>query len=448
MKYVCVSNLEPGGPALIPPVLFSVSTVPQNVKRGTGRVTKKHVVCIPAPQFCYETITAQFIEQTERIDLGTFWPFLAYMAALCRMDSRLPPHPALTHQIFNNPVPNKTAQVLPDGSSTNLVLLGDPIPMDRIGSPEWWPTAMSDTMRKKLFYRILGEGWSLPLLLSICVAVMAEIYTTAYDPEKSECAHNQSIRLQCERNAIIDFGICKGRAEVKSLDTFGYLYAHPNTNRIDFFRGQDPNDHYWIYFKTLREEFMLELSMFTFNLAMSAKGTYYTPSSGEYPETALLPGHFVSREMRHATPLLQYEKQRFSVLHHKALQGTVRTPDFSPLDEKILVAFMERVAGRKTTEIERNLLVWWTTANRRLTAMNLYHKDYYTYPPFVPICIFYDPGEEDPPAEDDEITLKYYKRMSRKERSGKITPNELIATMRKWDALPLEEKMAKAYKKP
>jgi hypothetical protein len=267
------------------------------------------------------------------------------------------------HKIVNKPIPNTSAQVLPNGVATNLVLLGDPIGHDsHFGTPEWWPSAISPKMRDKLFRRILREGHSLHILLSICVALMAEMYTTTYDPEKEDIknpeelqfSHNKRFRLQCERNTIIDFGLCKGAAEVKELDTFGYLMDSPlNPSRVDFFRGQDPKEHYWIYFKTLREEFILDLCMFTFNMAMCVHGKSYWPHHfAAYPELSELAGIFITRPLRQATPPMHYEKQRFSVLHNKALQSVVRMPEFSELDEKILVAFMERVAGRPTNESE------------------------------------------------------------------------------------------------
>ncbi|KAF9449104.1 hypothetical protein P691DRAFT_703728 [Macrolepiota fuliginosa MF-IS2] len=406
----------------------------------------------------------QSCKQTERINLELFWPFFAYMAELSRVDPGRPVHPAILHKIVNRPIPNVSAQVLPDGSSTNVVLLGDPIHPDQTGSPEWWPTAISERMRQKLFRRILREGHALPITLSICVALLAEMYTTTYDPEKEpnvgdpstgmefdQFSHNKRFRLQCERNTITDFGICKGSAEVKAMDTFGYFVEseHSKSN-VEFFRGQDPKDHYWIYFKTLREEFVMDLCMFTFNFAMCvAHGEPYCPSGGEYPTFSDLAGFFIGRELRQNTPLLQYEQQRFSVLHNKALQGIVRTPHFNELGERILVAFMERVAGRKTNEVEQDLLIAWTMSNRRMMAQNLDQKAFLNYPSFVPTGILYDPGEETSPHEDDEETLKYWKKLGRMERKGVISPNQLIGALRKWDALPAEERMAwrKGHKK-
>lgn len=377
------------------------------------------------------------------------------MAEFSRCDPGRPEHPALFHKILNNPIPNTTAQVLPDGSSTNLVFLGDRIYADQTGSHEWWPTASTETMRNKLFRRILREGYSLPIVVSICVAVLAEMYTTTYDPEKSndgdqkasgepdQFSHNKRFRFQCERNSIIDFGICKGSAEVKPQDTFGYFTSGSGDTSIDFFRGQDPKDHYWIYFKTLREEFVLDVSMFTFNFAMCIGDGYpYTPPGGRFPMIHDFAGFFIDREIRQTTPLLQYEKQRFSVLHNKALQGIVRTPFFSELDKKILIAFMERVGGRKTNDVEQKFLVSWTANNRRMMALNLYHKDYLNFPAVVPVGIVYDPGEESPPRDDDEEAMRYFKKWTRMERKGAITPKQLMEALLGWDKLPPEEKMA------
>lgn len=401
-------------------------------------------------------------KQTERIDLGKIWPFLAYQAEACRLDPNRPQHPATLHKILNKPIPNVSAQTLPNGVSTNFVLLGDPIPLEKVGSSEWWPSAISEKMRRKLFMRIVREGHVVPILLSICVALMAEMYTTTYNPEMDgkndppddQFSHNKRFRLQCERNAIVDFGICKGAAEVKDLDTFGYILDPPDDFAyIDFFRGQDPKDHYWIYFKTLREEFILDTCMFTFNMAMIVYGFAYWPHHfASFPQLPELAGIFISREFRKTTPTMHYEKQRFSVLQNKALQSIVRTPESSELDIKIFVAFMERVAGRKTNELEQDLLVSWTMTNRRMWISNLINREFLNYPDVPPIGIIYDPGEEDKhptPREVEADAMRYIKKWSRRAKKGEITSAQLMEAIARWDMMPPEEKLAwhKGHKK-
>ncbi|KAJ3557672.1 hypothetical protein NP233_g11681 [Leucocoprinus birnbaumii] len=360
------------------------------------------------------------------------------------------------HKIVNKPIPNTSPQTLPNGISTNFVLLGEPIRLDQVGSTGWWPSAISEQMRRKLFMRIMREGHSVPILLSICFALMAEMYTTTYDPDMvatsnsggDQFSRNKRFRLQCEGNTITDFGICKGAAEVKPQDTFGYLMDSPDDPaRVDFLRGQDPKDHYWIYFKTLREEFILDPCMFTFNMAMIVHGSAYWPRHfASFPRLSELAGIFISRDFRQTIPKMHYEKQRFSILHHKALQSIVRSEEeFQDLDRKILIAFMERVVGRTTNEVERNLLVSWTTVNRRMWISNLLHKEYLGYPSTPPIGIIYDPGEEDEhptPAEEEADAMRYVKKWNRLAKKGEITSAQLMDAVFRWDTMPPEEKLA------
>ncbi|KAL1745804.1 hypothetical protein HDZ31DRAFT_35579, partial [Schizophyllum fasciatum] len=67
--------------------------------------------------------------ETERISLTSFYPFLAVLAEVNRMHPNRPINPGLTHEILNSPNPGALPTAFPDGSSANLIMLGNRIPL-------------------------------------------------------------------------------------------------------------------------------------------------------------------------------------------------------------------------------------------------------------------------------------------------------------------------------
>jgi hypothetical protein len=396
-------------------------------------------------------------EQTEHVDLGRFWPFFAYLSEMCRIDPARPLHPAIMRKIVNNPIPNDDFEIV-NGVATNPVVLGEPIRMDQMIGRAWWPSAISDQMRRELFWRIMREGHSVQVLLSILISLMAEMYTTNHDPEKAptkdpaeeQFSHNKRFRLQSGSNAVIDFGICKGEADVKEGDTLGYFTDFPR-DPTKFIRGQDPKDHYWIYFKTIREEFTLDLCMFTFNFGLCVRATQYQPHHFPgAPEINDVGAFFLTREYRRDTPKLQWETERFSVLQNEELWNTVRTRNFREADTGALISFMDLVTSRPSTRQEQCFLISWTTKHRRMLASNLYHKEYLQYPPTPPVGINYDPGQEErirPPEDEEEAFITYIRKKTRLARKGKIGADELVENLRAWNTFSPEEKRGKGSQK-
>ncbi|KAJ6504642.1 hypothetical protein C8R47DRAFT_1103069 [Mycena vitilis] len=74
------------------------------------------------------------------------------------------------------PNPGLPATIFPDGSSAKLISLGEPLEPGDIGTAKWWPSAIPDKVRRKLIRRISYEGYALPVAMSICLALLAEIY--------------------------------------------------------------------------------------------------------------------------------------------------------------------------------------------------------------------------------------------------------------------------------
>ncbi|KAF9075610.1 hypothetical protein BDP27DRAFT_1286295 [Rhodocollybia butyracea] len=180
-------------------------------------------------------------DKTDRISLDVFHPFLCVLAEYNRLQGPL--HPALQHKIINNPRPDSRATTFSDGSRAKLILLGE-----HVGeTPErWWPTAETPGISVKLKRRFVRDGNLLPIVTSIVVALLSEMYTTPYTDRHSL----PRTRLNYKSSPIADFGIVKGKAVVHCEDTFAFR----NTITGQFWFGQDPQDHYWIYFKTLKGE--------------------------------------------------------------------------------------------------------------------------------------------------------------------------------------------------
>lgn len=252
------------------------------------------------------------LDLVDRIDIATFYPLLACLVDLAHLASGIPIHPAYRHQIISDVNPGSHPCALPDGSAAKLVILGRPFdesehnPNDKT----WWPDAHSLNVMSKLMRRIHREGFVLPILMSVCLAIMFEFYTTPVEGGPTK----RSIRLRYRSSPISDFGICVGSADVKNQDKLAYFLPDG-----EILKGQDPDEHYWIYFRTVRgEEVVLDCSMFTFNMCLCVTAPLYMPHYASIiPPFA--PAFFRDRVMQSSTPQLHKERHRVSILRNKAL---------------------------------------------------------------------------------------------------------------------------------
>jgi hypothetical protein len=342
------------------------------------------------------------------------------MVEQCHVHRDKPLHLSITHKILNDPNPDAHPVGFPDGSAAKLILLGDEIPLIDIGSPTWWPTAISDKVRSKLFRRLIRQGYVLPILMSVCLALLAEMYTTDAVPASAspDGKAKRRTRLRHKTSPIADFGIAYGSADVKNQDKFAYL----NVADMSFFKGQDPDDHYWLYFTTIAgQDILLDCAMFTFNMCLMVPAEPYLPG----PLIVHAPAFFRDRVIDRNTPKLHKEIRRASVLRdpdlHKAVANSANrltTPDVNHI-----ISFMERLSKRTITQIEKDLMITFTLANFEVLAQNLRHEDWKQYPSSVPIQIETDPGEMDVDAingrsdEDWSKFMKKWKHLYKKDAS-------------------------------
>ena len=371
--------------------------------------------------------------KTDRIDLAIFYPLLAALADAARLHPDKPIHPAHSHVIVNAPNPGVSATIFSDKSAAKLVLLGEPIVMTETASDQerWWPTASSPAVRMKLFRRIGREGYLLPILTSLCIGLLADIYTTSAVSavDSPDGQSRRRVRLQYNSSPISDFGIAKAIADVKSQDKLAYFSFSDNS----FEKGQDPDDHYLLYFTTIRgEEFILDLGMFTFNFCFMVQLEPYKLDF--LPPLRYAPAFFRDRNIMRNAPDLFIIRERFSFLHNEALHHAVEHSGgmFRSVDSQTICEFMESIAGRECTASEKDLVMTWSISSCMGIGITLKERAYTRWTTPV-IHIEVDPGEMDETPEEDEEWWKYMKKWNRKYKRGKISSQALGDAFRAWE---------------
>ncbi|CAA7262875.1 unnamed protein product [Cyclocybe aegerita] len=375
---------------------------------------------------------------TDRVDIKSFYPLLSYLIQLSHFDG--PAHPALLHQVISSPHPTNHDDVVgfPDGSPAKLVMLGKPIPPSSLGQHEWWPTAISSLARERLMHRIMREGFVLPILLAVCVSLVSEMYSTTAVPPSEEpllqYTGRRRIRLTYHRTPIADFGIVKGPVKIGGMHRLAYYSPEKNI----FMHGQDPNDHYWIYFKTISgEELLLDCSLGTFNMGLLVSTDPYINPNFYMTPLGLVPSIFHDREYRRETVLSviwQSEKERFSILRdpqvHQALG--YHDPGLQWPGRDILYSLMKKIAGRPSSELEKELLLKFCETDSFILRQNLHHQSYLTFPELPKVGCereLNSEGKRKPSEPDEEVfaSFNHMKKFTRKYRRGEVTGGDFMS---------------------
>ncbi|KAK0443970.1 uncharacterized protein EV420DRAFT_1575761, partial [Desarmillaria tabescens] len=325
--------------------------------------------------------------KTDRIDIGRFYPLLAILAETARFNGLKPTHPALTHRISAPP----TIVGFPDGSAAKVVELGPEISVDDTMSEKWWSTAAgaTDQTRRKLFARLCKKGEVLPIVTSLCLGLLATMYTTT----SSRGSGSRRIRLQYKSCPISDFGIAKGSVDVKCQDQLAYF----NGNK--FWKGQDPNDHYWIYFRTVRgEEILLDIGMFTFNFCMMVSATPYISDLSDFPGLDYAPAFFRDRPL--AKNVIQLHTER----------------------KRLIWEFLNDFGEGTTPSPDERLPIVYTLKNLNVLREVLRKRTWTKWPESPLLAIDSDPHERDySTVEEDEAWFKNLKKWTKKYKSGKVS---------------------------
>jgi hypothetical protein len=277
-------------------------------------------------------------------------------------------HPALRHKVINSPNPNTPSAPLPDGSTARIVKLGDLVDVSDYTNDmsHWWPTGISPHVRFELMRRISREGNVLPIVTSICLALMLGMYSTT---TKKGTKESHRVRLRYRTSPICDFGIVSGSVRVAPEDQLAYVL--PDKSVI---KGQDPQDHYWIYFRTLKgEEGLLECNLFALNMCLVVDPSIYFDTSFHGGFGLPIPAWFRDGaalcEQGHQ-PQILVERRRFSVLRDQSLLKALKPVDREDNHDLIIsndsvntiTTFMSRIAGRSITHAETDLCMFGCTA--------------------------------------------------------------------------------------
>jgi len=357
------------------------------------------------------------------------------------------PHPGLDHQIINSPNPGSWDILkFPNGICAKLVILGDKIHIMHSGSEKWWPTAMSPQVRSKLYRQIVCEGFVLPVVLATAISLVTEIYTTTAIPPSQtadwQYTDRRRVRLSHNRSPLSDFGVAKGFARVTPQDRIAYY----NIDENKFMMGQDPQDHYWIYFITLSgEEYFLDCGMMTFNLSMLINGSPYCKYA--LPDLAFVPAFFYGQEYQRMMPITEFTgwkpRERFSVLRDSLIPDLLEPTEYSDRETEVICSLMDKIAGRLCTSLEKELLMKFLPNAAMVLRLNMQNREYLKFPKNPEIVLEQDPGEnlDDLPAHEDEAYEKYLKKWSRRYKRGKVTPERLSKAFKAWLDNPHEARM-------
>ena len=386
---------------------------------------------------------------TDRIDLQSFYPLLACIAEISHLHPDVP-HPGLGHKILNSPNPGAGDIVeFPDGTCAKLIILGDKIPTRQSGSEQWWPTAMSPQVRSKLCHRIALEGFILPIVLATCISLVSEIYTTTALPSTEsprwQYTGRRRVRLAHNRSPISDFGVATGSARVTAQDRIAYYNIDENT----FMMGQDPHDHYWIYFITLSgEEYFVDCGMMTFNFGVKVDGTPYCKYG--LPDLSFVPGFFYGAENRRLMPITELTgwkpRARFSLLRDSQISDILEPTTYSDYETQVVCSLMDRIAGRPCTALEKDLLMKFLPNTAMILRLNMQNREYLNFPKNPQLALEKEPGEDlnDLPDHEDKAYEKYMRKWSRRYKRGKVTPERLNKAFRAWLDNPHDTRMKMA----
>ncbi|EGO24128.1 hypothetical protein SERLADRAFT_470909 [Serpula lacrymans var. lacrymans S7.9] len=338
-----------------------------------------------------------------------------------------PMHPATLHKIVNTPNPNVHPTQLPDGSVAKAVILGDPQPLTQIGAPSWWPSALSDNVRGKMMRRFLREGYLPHILIAVCLGLLAEVYTTTSGLRYGK---QRRVRLRQHTSPISDFGIAYGSARVTAQDKLAYLYLSDGS----MVKGQDPDNHYWLYFTTVRgQEFILECGMFTFNMSQIIASQPYL--SANDPSMPFVPAFFRDRMIQKNTPELHRERKRFSVLRNPALQRAVANSEtgFTAQDLQAITSFFQTVSGKIPSESDKDVLQAFMLHSCRAFADVIESGRWKGFPVEPVLAIEADPGELDDIDDSSEEWWQYLQNWKKMKKSGKVGEETMRQAFLDWE---------------
>jgi hypothetical protein len=256
----------------------------------------------------------------------------------------------------------------------------------------------------KLRWRVIREGDALPMLIALCVALLGTIYSTSSEAIATTNLNDASqirgrTRLRYRSSLIADFGICTGSIRVADKDRLAYM----DLDTLVHTQGQDPNQHVWLYFQTLKgEDVYLDLCMYTFNYCVVTVTEPYLP--GLLSPSA--PAYFHDRVLARGIPFnLHTERGRISALHSQALHRVVDSQG-TLAQRNDLAEFMQAVSGQKPSRREVNLHAEFI-CGLNLTEEMLEPARWKSFPAEPNVNFERNPNEDDSRSASRQAARKY-----------------------------------------
>lgn len=343
---------------------FRAFIAPKSVRRNTGRVIVPPAVSTP---FTTNTLLMQIsTAQSQKINLRTFYPILAYLVDYFRRvgEPNTPFHPAMQSKILQAPIPAPRKAPRPNERLRQVVVLGEEYHLEQPGAlANWWHgkqgllTGVDDQM--KLMFQVLREINTFEITIAICLVLLTDLYS-AEDPLDDGPA-GPYYRLEYGQDPISDFGICKGK--IRGTTHYVQVWAYRDAKTGTEHTYNDPDNHYWIYFKTLTgDEVTLDCNSYSFGMETLVDVETLIKKIPDYmviDYNTRVPALLRGRMDRGAQPYALIEEKRFSVMRDTRLHQAILTRfpnDDTPEDKRIIREFMEKVLGQEVEKRQEDRL--------------------------------------------------------------------------------------------
>ena len=263
-----------------------------------------------------------------------------------------------------------------------MISLGDKVSFDELvkKAKAWWPLYPSIIDARRLRDRITREGNTLLINTAICIALLAELYTTTSDAgaKRQDWQFDHRTRLTVRSCPIADFGIVAGSVSGPGIGRLAYYDTQTKSTTY----GQDPNDHYWIYFTTLRGEVLyLDCGLYTLNPGDVLKADPYVADHLTERFT-LIPAFLRDSIARKTMENIHTERSRTSVLKNaEILEALLRDQlKFEKENGELYSKFMQDISGKEPSPRDKRLVTPFVQATRAQIRSNLLHGRWKTYP--------------------------------------------------------------------
>ena len=339
--------------------------------------------------------------QTQQINLKTFYPFIAYMfdslrrlaptqernntvypdpfieEMFLKLGRRINPdpgaglHPALKHKILRAPMPGSRRATSTESSLHHTIVLGEKYDLQISDLPNlqklpsWWK-GHKTLEGMQMFLHVIRENYIFEVTVAISLLLLSEICSThmarsSGKPGGPCWEPRECFRLEYGHSPVSDFGICRGRIQGKANRVQTWTYYNPKAaSRTTVL---DPNQHYWLYFRTIKgEELILDCCACPYGMEGCVDASpclKKLPSQFRDCGSARTPAYFYASQRPEECPNSHalIEEKRFSVMQNSTLYGALGWDLFGGRNKKqheIIRNFMEDVQGTPSTSSQED----------------------------------------------------------------------------------------------